>query len=304
MTAARFLTLFCIAASLLSGTVSAQERNEALVLEDGGVSISYDELAYLVAGWTPQMRESAIQDPGDRLELINLALANKRVAMQAEKMVDEHPELYWKYVTGLWGYQRNFVLAQQRELIEVPDFTELAREEYRVNREKIAVNPEKRLSSHILFAAQPGVPRDEILVEAQAVLDTLRSGANFEEMVAEHSDEPNAAAKKGLFNYWMTFGDQKVSPPYSKALFEIEKVGDYSELTQTQFGVHIIRLDGIEEKTYRPFEEVKSQLIEASEKEYRSLAMKDFLSRFHISEDAVIDMDAVERILAPYKTAE
>jgi hypothetical protein len=288
----------------LSGTVSAQERNEALVLEDGGVSISYDELAYLVAGWTPQMRESAIQDPGDRLELINLALANKRVAMQAEKMVDEHPELYWKYVTGLWGYQRNFVLAQQRELIEVPDFTELAREEYRVNKEKIAVNPEKRLSSHILFAAPPGIPRDDILVEAQAVLDEIRNGASFEEMVEQHSDEPNAAAKKGLFNYWMTYGDGKVSPPYSEALFKIEKVGEYSELTQTQFGVHIIRLDGIEEKTYKPFEEVAPQLIEAHEREYRSLAMKDFLAQFHISEDAVIDLDAVEKILAPYTAAE
>jgi parvulin-like peptidyl-prolyl isomerase len=304
MTVVRFLLSLSVILSLTSATASAQERNEAVILEDGGVSISYDELAYLVNGWTQQMRDAAIQDPGDRLELLNLALANKRVAMRAEKLVEENPELYWKYITGLQGYQRKFVLAQQRDLIEVPDFTELAREEYQVKKEKIAVNPEKRLSSHILFSSPPGIPRDGVLEEAQAVLDALRNGASFEEMVVEHSDEPNAAAKKGLFNYWMSYGDQKVSPPYSEALFKIEKVGDYSELTQTQFGVHIIRLDGIEEKTYKSFEELKPQLIEAHEKEYRSLAMKDFLSQFNISEDAVIDMEAVEQILAPYSKAE
>ncbi len=287
MTVVKFLLSLSVIVSLFAASASAQESGEAVVLEDGGVSITHAELAYLVGGWTPQMRDSAIQDPGDRLELLNLALANKRVAMEADKILEERPELYWEYITGLRGYQRNFVLARHRDSIEVPDFTELAREEYLVKKEKIAVNPEKRLSSHILFAAPPGIPRDDILVEAQGVLDQLRGGASFEEMVAAHSDEPNAAAKKGLFNYWMTYGDEKVSPPYSEALFKIGKVGEYSELTQTQFGVHIIRLDGIQEKTYKPFEEIKPQLIEAQEREYRALAMKDFLSQFQLSARAL-----------------
>ena len=39
------------------------------VVEDAGVGLTYAELEYLVRQWTPQMREVAAKDAGDRLEL-------------------------------------------------------------------------------------------------------------------------------------------------------------------------------------------------------------------------------------------
>jgi len=292
--------LFAAVISVLSPLSLAQDA----IVEDGEVTLSYDELAHSVEQWTPQMRNAAIQDEGDRLELINMTLANKKLALSADELVSEQPGLEQDYLSGLRAYQRQFVLKHYADSLEYPDFEKLAREQYEVNKDKYALVPEQRKSSHILFASPPGVPRDELMVEARAVLDQLRAGADFTEMVKQHSDEPNAAAKRGRFDRWVAFGEVGVSPPYSEGLFSIDKVGEYADLVQTEFGVHIIRLDAIKEKFHKSFDEVRPEIIAQLEAEYRQLAMKDFVSQFQMSEDTVIDNEAVEKILAPYKTGE
>ena len=246
------------------------------------------------------MRDVAINDEGDRLELLNLMLANKKVALEADKVVERRPELEQEYRYEIESYQRDFVLRQYRDAIEYPDFTELAKERYTLQRDKYALVPETRTSSHILFSAPPGTPREGILEEAAVILKDLRAGADFNEMVAKHSGEPRAAERNGKFDRWLKFGEIGVSPPYTEGLFQIEDVGDYSELVQTEFGVHIIRLDGIKEKSYKPFEDVQAAIIDEMKAEYTRLEMKDFVTRFNMGEDVFIDMEAVKDILAPY----
>ncbi|MEH6585329.1 MAG: peptidylprolyl isomerase [Halioglobus sp.] len=277
------------------------------IVQDEGIVISDKEFEYLVTRWTKQMRDVAIQDEGDRLELINLALANKKIARQADEVAQQNPDVLWQYQLGLEAYQRDFVLRQYRDSLQVPDFSELAQEQYTVNREKNAAIPERRISSHILFVTKPGMPgdaREKITADAQSVLDQLRAGADFVEMVKQYSGEPGAAVKEGKFDKWVQYGEVGVSPPYSEGLFTIASVGEYSELVQTQFGLHIIRLDGIQEKSFKSFDEVKADIVQKLEAEYVKLAMKEWVGRFQMTNDAVIDSEAVESILAPYAKQE
>lgn len=276
------------------------DANNSVVLADGGVTITKAELEYLVSRWTSQMREVAVTDEGDRLELLNLMLANKKVAMEADKLVAQDPELGPAYRNGIEAYQRDFVLTQYRDSIEYPNFTPLAKEQYTLQRDKYALVPETRTSSHILFSSPPGQDRTGVLAEAADVLQQLRSGADFNAMVAEHSGEPRAAERNGKFDRWLKFGEIGVSPPYTEGLFSIGAVGDYSDLVQTEFGVHIIRLDGIKDKTYKPFEEVQEKIVADLKAEYTKLEMKDFVTRFNMSEDAMINMEVIEELLAPY----
>jgi peptidyl-prolyl cis-trans isomerase C len=272
------------------------------IIEDEGVDISDSEFEYLVSRWTRQMRDAALADEGDRLELINLSLANKKVARMANQVALENPAARWQYQLGLEAYQRDFVFRQYRESLQTPDFSDLAQERYKLKYEKIAAIPEKRVSSHILFAVKLGSSgkREEITPKAQGVLDQLRAGADFSKMVAEYSDEPGAVEKDGKFDKWVAYGELGVSPRYTNGLFSIASVGEYSDLVSTQFGIHIIRLDGIQEKSYKPYEEVKADIIKELEAEYISLSMKEYVGGFNITENAVIDEEAIEMILAPY----
>ncbi|MFV8818297.1 peptidylprolyl isomerase [Haliea sp. E17] len=276
---------------------------DEIIVQDGNATISQEQLTYMVTNWTAQMRSAAILDDGDRLELLNLELAGIKIANQAEKIVADDVALRQSYQTDLRAFKRNFVLKQFEQNIKYPDFSRLARERYDVEKDKYALIPERRLASHILLESGPGEPREEKLAKAQEILDQLRAGADWEEMVAAYSDEPNAAQKKGLFDYWMTYGDKRVSPPFSEAVFSVEKVGDFAEVTQSQFGVHVIRLDGIQEKSYKTFDEAKDGIIKELKGEYRRLALKDYLVQFNMSDNVVVDDDAVKAILAPYADA-
>lgn len=271
------------------------------VVKDQGAVLTEEELSQLVARWTPQMQDVAARDMGDRFELLSKMLANKKMAMEADRVVAEMaPVDYWAYQSGLESYKVQFLLKQFASTIVIPDTGPLASEMYETQKDKYAKIPEKRISSHILFAAEPGVPRDDILVAAQTVLDELRAGADFFAMVEQHSQEPGAVQKKGKFDKWVAMGDTGVAPQYLGGLFDIKAVGEYSELVQTKFGVHIIRLDDVQASAYKPFAEVEAKIVADIELEYRKLAIKDYVAQFQITEKAFIDGPAMDRIFAPY----
>ena len=58
---------------LLTGAVAQN------VIEDQGVSMSMQELEVLVKHWPPNMQQAAAGDAGHRIELLSMALANKKM---------------------------------------------------------------------------------------------------------------------------------------------------------------------------------------------------------------------------------
>jgi peptidyl-prolyl cis-trans isomerase C len=291
-----FKTLF-LTGLLLSASQSLMAQ---VVIEDQGVSLTQGELEYIVTnGWNNQMIQSAVNNEDDRLELLNNILIMKKIAQEADN-ISPDTEAYWRLSTTLMKAKRKAVLTAYMASLEVPDMSALAAERYEAQKEDYARVREHRTSSHILFAGVPGSSREDIEVEAQAVLDELRAGANFEEMVLAHSDDPGTKAKKGKFNKWMKQGDVGVAGPYSLGLFQIGQEGEYSELVNTKFGIHIIRLDGVREAYFKPYEEVKENIIADLEAEYRTLSFKDYNGGFNMTEDVYINGAAIDEILAPY----
>jgi peptidyl-prolyl cis-trans isomerase C len=293
MTALNSLLLTSVLLVFVQHAATAQ-----VVVKDGDVSLTYDELAYIVTQMPPDMRSAAAVDEGDRMEILNTVLSVKKLAQEADKM-PENSEGYWRLSTKIMNEKRKFVLQEYLRTLKVPDMSGLAAERYQTEKEKYALVPERRTSSHILFACAPGqCSREEMKVKAQKVLDELRAGADFGAMVQAHSGDPGTKAKDGKFDKWMTKGDTGVAGPYSEGLFTIEGVGNYSELVGTQFGVHIIRLDGIQEKHFLPFEDVKDKIIADLTTEYRKLSVKDYTSKYNMTEAVVIDGAAMEKIFS------
>lgn len=87
-------------------------------------------------------------------------------------------------------------------------------------------------------------------------------------------------------------------------MFEVEEAGEYSGIVDTRFGLHIVRLDDLKAAHYKPYDEVKDQIIAALRKDYIDLAAKQFDAGFRFSDETYIDNQTVEEILAPYKTAQ
>lgn len=286
-------------------TPFAQSQTPGSVIMDGGVEMSRAEVEQVVSNWSPEMQRAAANDTGDRLEMLNQALTNKKIALEAEKLSpDTDPEAYWKYYFLIQGAQTKYVFDRYMDNLEVPDMSALAEERYATQADKYALVEERRLSSHILLACPPGCDRERLRPVILEALNKLDSGADFAQMVAEYSQDPATKNKDGRIELWMAMGEPKISPPYLGGLFEIEEVGGYSGVVETQFGFHIIRLDEIQPAYYREFDEVREEIIQRLEGEYRELAGKEFKLRFRMSDDVRIDGPAMEEIFAPYKTAE
>ncbi len=156
------------------------------------------------------------------------------------------------------GYTR--LLEQQWEgKIDVTE--EQARQYYQKNEEQFAV-PEHVRASHILITPDPSADNAEAANEdarekAQNLLAQIREGADFATMAGEHSECPSSANGGDLGE----FGKGQMVPEFEQVAFAMEP-GQVSDLVQTQFGWHIIKLTGKEGASVTSYEDIQPQLIE------------------------------------------
>lgn len=104
--------------------------------------------------------------------------------------------------------------------------------------------PEERSASHILIAAPEGDAnaRKQAKARAEGLLAVIRKApGTFAEVAKRESQDPGSAATGGSLG---TFGRGMMVKPFEDAVFSM-KQGEISNLVETQFGFHIIRLDGV-----------------------------------------------------------
>jgi peptidyl-prolyl cis-trans isomerase D len=128
------------------------------------------------------------------------------------------------------------------------------------------VNAEQRKASHILLT----VPKDanektraQIRGKIDGLLVQARSGGNFAELAKANSQDPGSTSEGGDLGF---FTSEMMAKPFSDAAYGL-KPDQISDVVETQFGFHIIKLTGIKPKVERGFDEVKSEI----EAEYRRL---------------------------------
>ncbi len=105
---------------------------------------------------------------------------------------------------------------------------------------------EERKASHILI--QSGDDKAAAQIKIESLKKELEQGADFAEMAKKYSQDPGSAVKGGDLD-WVALGE--MVKPFEKALFAMEK-GSVSEVVETQFGYHLIKLDDIRSEPIVP----------------------------------------------------
>lgn len=118
--------------------------------------------------------------------------------------------------------------------------------------------PETVGASHILIKAEKDAT-DETKAEAKAKLEKIKAdiaaGASFEDLAKEHSEGPSSAQGGNLG----TFSRGQMVPAFEEAAFSL-KPGQISDIVETQFGYHLIKVTEHNEAGTRTLEEVKDQI--------------------------------------------
>ncbi len=126
---------------------------------------------------------------------------------------------------------------------------------YAQNRERYAA-PEQRRARHILFSASSETEYATALKSAQDVLARLRKGEDFAKLATELSQDAGSAAEGGDLGWSER---SAFVGPFADSVFALTE-GQLSEPVRTEFGYHVIRLDGIQPGRSRGFDEVRAEL--------------------------------------------
>jgi peptidyl-prolyl cis-trans isomerase C len=119
--------------------------------------------------------------------------------------------------------------------------------------------PERVRASHILIAVPQGADtaaKAEARAKAEQILKDIKAGKDFAALAKEHSTDPGSAANGGDLGY---FQQGQMVGPFNDAAFSL-KPGTVSELVETQFGFHIIKVADKQAGRAVPLEEVRPQL--------------------------------------------
>jgi peptidyl-prolyl cis-trans isomerase D len=118
------------------------------------------------------------------------------------------------------------------------------------------VLPARREASHILipFGKDPAAA----LKQADRVLALAQSGQNFAALAKKYSQDPGSAQNGGSLGWMDRSGFVK---PFADALFSIKAVGNIVGPVKTQYGYHIIRLDGIQPGRTKTLAEARPELV-------------------------------------------
>jgi peptidyl-prolyl cis-trans isomerase D len=130
---------------------------------------------------------------------------------------------------------------------------------YRANQAKFG-EPEHRTASHILIAAAKGdaSARQKARAKAESLLAEIRKNpASFAELAKRDSQDPDSAAHGGSLG---SFPRGVMVKPFDDAVFSM-KVGELRGPVETDYGYHIIRLDGITPSKAAPLASVRDSIV-------------------------------------------
>ncbi|MFC2172689.1 peptidylprolyl isomerase [Acidobacteriota bacterium] len=138
-------------------------------------------------------------------------------------------------------------------------------------------------ASHILLTVTPDATEEakaEKRMQAAALKGKLEKGADFAELAKENSDCPSKAqgGSLGLF----TRG--QMVKPFEDAAFALE-VGDTSDIVETRFGFHIIKVTDKNEAGTIELEEVKDKVASLLKRQNEQKAIEAYLNKLREAAD-------------------
>ena len=111
--------------------------------------------------------------------------------------------------------------------------------------------------------------------EAKQIQARIQKGEDFKELAKKYSIDPQAGANGGELGY---HPKGALVPEYEQAAMKLTKVGQVSGIVKTQFGYHIIKLEGVKPPAYVSFEEVRDFIKQKMAQEKQAELIEKYIN--------------------------
>ncbi|WP_128894731.1 peptidylprolyl isomerase [Longirhabdus pacifica] len=260
VTSISVIALIVVVVLTQSDSTNAIDGASEVVASGDGIEITNQE-----------MYDYFISFPGQAEQLLETMISERLVEMKAEEMnltvTDEDIDAEVQtLIDGQFGGEKS----SYEEALANNGLTEESHKKslkYGMLNEKIIEQLKSEVSDDTLKTTfKEQIRASHILVEDEAtaneVLEKAKAGSDFAELAVEYSTGPTGP-NGGDLGY---FDDSQMVPAFSEAAFAME-AGEISEVVQTEFGYHIIKVTEVvasltEDEFEAKFAEKKDELVE------------------------------------------
>ena len=178
------------------------------------------------------------------------------------------------------------------------------RDYYEQNKSRFGT-PEERHAAHILVKAEKSAPaaeREKAKAKAADLLAQVRKNpAAFADLARQHSDDPGSKAQGGDLGF---FSREAMVKPFADAAFAL-KPGEISEVVESDFGFHVIKLLEVRGGQVKPFEEVRATIEEEVKRQLAQARYAEAAEQFSnlVYEQSDTLQPVVDRLKLEKKTA-
>ena len=168
---------------------------------------------------------------------------------------DAHPDDYMREE----GRTIRYLVVDRETQTEQVEVTDTDVQSFYESNQANYSHPEQRRARHILLRSEPGADeaaKAELKQRADALLERLRAGEDFDGLARANSQDPQSAALGGDLGF---FGRGDMVPAFENAAFDTP-VGQLAPLTESGFGYHIIEVSGERQAGVLPLAEVEDAI--------------------------------------------
>jgi len=263
-------------------TASAQP-----LVTGAGLVVTTQDIESDLLRLTTEVRANTFGRPAEvQNSLANLFVRRVLAAQASSNGIDQEPSV--KVALAL---ARERVLSEAR-LSQIDQTSKLSPEAiasyalstYNANPNRFE-SPEQIKVRHILIRLTEANAR----THTEKLLQVLQGGVNFEKLAKEQSQDLESAASGGDLGIVVK---GRMVKSFEDAAFSLNKPGELSDIVETKFGYHIIKLEQKLPKRIRGYDEVKDGLIKEIQANFvNSARLKE---KDKILAEAYFDAAAIE----------
>jgi peptidyl-prolyl cis-trans isomerase C len=263
---------------MLAGPAStsfAQDPN--VVARIGNRTITVADFNKILTYYDAEQRAMIEKNPQAKPTILWQTVQGMVIAgLAREKGFDKRPEIKGQ----LEMITNNFLAFQylQKEVISKIKVTEKEAKAYYDKNPDLFKSPEQVKARHILIQVPKEASEEDkkkLKEKADEVLKKVKAGEDFAKLAAENSDDPGTKSKGGELGF---FSKGSMVPAFEQAAFSL-KPGEVSELVETEFGFHVIKVDEKKEAVSEPFDTIKGKVTQQVLREKQEAKVTEFVEQ-------------------------
>jgi len=265
---------------------STWAETDDAIAKIGDRKITVSDLNRVISYYDSEKQRAIEQHPQLKEQILRQMVHDIIVSERARKEgFDKRPDVKQNlefFLNNLLAYEY-----LQKEVGGKVTVSEEEIKDYYENNKDEFITPEMVKARHILIRTDRNateMEKKKAKEKAEAILKRIKGGEDFVKLASEFSEDHGSKPRGGDLGF---FPRGRMVKPFEDAAFAL-KPGEVSEVIESPFGYHIIKVEERKEALLEPYEQAKENIREKLLQEKRTARVNEFLEK--ATEDAKVEI--------------